>query len=340
MSDSSAFDADNHPARGRASVPPPKPPSWRRWVKGIYQGALGAGALAGAVAAVLALRPPHDVEDAAAFKNVTITADVPFNEYQQRLVAPHSQANGLGRANAALLRADAVAHESPGPQVEIIPTPSGNEQTTSDGDHSNDTKSNAEPHAEDTSIFKQTEPPVSGAPTLVAPKPETSQAAAEWTRAGNEIEDACKKRLDVDFCKRYPRSIYITTDSDGTPITRAAAAKRQIAVLKTLRTTKVRGAKKPQPIGVVVVANVDLSGLRGKPVLLSWSMWRKDGGERLYGEWLNERLAYRIQATSDHDTGSVDFWIPLPKGKGPYFIRARLAIGDATLATSDSEAFI
>jgi hypothetical protein len=54
---------------------------------------------------------------------------------------------------------------------------------------------------------------------------------------------------------------------------------------------------------------------------------------------LNERLAYRMEATSDHDTASVDFWIPLPKSRGPYFVRSRLAVGDSTLATTDSPSF-
>jgi hypothetical protein len=330
MSNRPAFDAYHHPARGRVSVPPPQPAPWRRWSKVAYQGAIGVGALAGAVAAVLALRPPHDPEDAASFRTVTITAGVPFNEYQQRLVAPHALAKGLGRASATLLRAAVVPDESATPQVQTLPTPSGNEPTTPDGTDRNDTKPD---------VFKQAEPTVSGAPTLMAPTPVTSRAQADWTKTGTETEKACNQRLDDEFCRRYPRSIFITAVSTGTSSSRAQAARQQIAALRSLRTTKVKGAKKRQPVGVVVDANIDLSGLRGRPVLLSWSMWRKDGAERLYGEWLNERLAYRIVATSDHDTGSVDFWIPLPKGNGPYFIRSRLAIGDATLATSDSKAF-
>jgi hypothetical protein len=57
-----------------------------------------------------------------------------------------------------------------------------------------------------------------------------------------------------------------------------------------------------------VTADLELAGLRGKPVLLSWSMWQQGGNKRLYGDWLNRNLAYRLEATTDRDT-TLDLWI-------------------------------
>jgi hypothetical protein len=131
----------------------------------------------------------------------------------------------------------------------------------------------------------------------------------------------------------------VTADVQGRALTEEQIVDRHVATFKKLRTGKAKGSRKAQPVGVVVNANVELGGLRGKPVHLSWSMWQKDGGGQLYGEWLNERLAYRIVATSDHDTAGVDYWIPLPKQKGPYFIRSRLTLDGTTLASADSDPF-
>jgi hypothetical protein len=87
-----------------------------------------------------------------------------------------------------------------------------------------------------------------------------------------------------------------------------------------------------------VTADLELAGLRGKPVLLSWSMWQQGGNKRLYGDWLNRNLAYRLEATTDRDT-TLDLWIPLPKAPGPYFVRVDLTAGRSTLASADSQPF-
>jgi hypothetical protein len=95
-----------------------------------------------------------------------------------------------------------------------------------------------------------------------------------------------------------------------------------------------------EPLGVLVSADIELAGLGGRPVLLSWSMFQAAGDQRqLFGEWLNENLAFRLEATTDHDATTVDLWIPMPKDPGSYFIRLELATEEAALARADSESF-
>jgi hypothetical protein len=326
-------------------------------MKGIYQGVLGVGALAGAVAAILAIRVPHDVEDAAEFKTISVIPSVPFNEYEQHLVAPHPQLQGLRHIGMPVL--SLVADISPAPEPEATPTPADTTPTAVDHENSSDGASSDGANSEgangnfdsgksaagfdsgpgNVSIFKQAGPRTPNAPAIVRLTPVPSQAPAEVHAYRIEVQNACEKRLVDQTCQSILALTQTPTDSNGKPITSAAAAKRQITLLKALRTTRVKGTRKRQPVGVVVVANMDLSGLRGKSILLSWSMWRQGGGQRLYGDWLNESLAYRMKATSDHDTASVDFWIPLPKSRGPFFIQSRLAIGDSTLATADTRSF-
>ena len=94
-----------------------------------------------------------------------------------------------------------------------------------------------------------------------------------------------------------------------------------------------------EPLGELVNVNVELSGLQGRPVFLSWSIFQKGGQSNLFGKWLSDFVAYRLEATTNDDTGTLEMWIPLPKQPGPYFIRLTLTTGDASLASMNSGLF-
>jgi len=92
-------------------------------------------------------------------------------------------------------------------------------------------------------------------------------------------------------------------------------------------------------LGVVVRSDIVLVGLKGKKVTLSWSMWSKDGSKRLSGDWLNDTLAYELEATTARDTASVELWVPLPKQVGKYIIRSTLRIDGSDIASATSDEF-
>jgi hypothetical protein len=94
-----------------------------------------------------------------------------------------------------------------------------------------------------------------------------------------------------------------------------------------------------EPLGELVNVGVELDGLKGQVVVLSWSIFPKDSQTLLPKEWLGNFVSYRLMATTDDDTGTFDMWIPLPKQSGQYFIRVTLAIGDADLASMYSGQF-
>jgi hypothetical protein len=138
-------------------------------------------------------------------------------------------------------------------------------------------------------------------------------------------------------CKKVADFIGIghALDLEGNPVAPGVAAERVVKVLKDART-----AQRKEPLGVVVSVDVELAGLRDKPVLLSWSMWQKNGTtRRLYGNWLNRNLAYRLKASTDRDTATLDLWIPLPKPPGPYFVRMQLTASGSARASTDSQPF-
>lgn len=68
-------------------------------------------------------------------------------------------------------------------------------------------------------------------------------------------------------------------------------------------------------------------------------MFGYGGSTQLHGEWLDENLAYRIEARTDHDTATVDPWIPLPPDPGPYIGEVRVAHAGSGLASAQTGPF-
>ena len=107
-------------------------------------------------------------------------------------------------------------------------------------------------------------------------------------------------------------------DEDGNPVAPEVAAARVVELLGETRTVDA-GAGKREPLGAVVDVNVELEGLRGQPVLLSWSIWQQGGETRLFENWLGTTAVYQLEDTSDHDTASFDLWVPTPREPGSYY---------------------
>jgi len=118
-----------------------------------------------------------------------------------------------------------------------------------------------------------------------------------------------------------------------------AAAKRVVGLLGGTRIEKT--ANRREPLGELVSVNVELVGLRDRPVFLLWSIFQKSGqGQtRLFGKWLSDFVAYRFEATADDATATQQMWIPLPKVPGPYLIHLSLVAGTSLLADAWSDSF-
>jgi hypothetical protein len=96
---------------------------------------------------------------------------------------------------------------------------------------------------------------------------------------------------------------------------------------------------KSQPMGELISVNLELIGLRGQQIFLSWSIFQKSGSG-LSKNWLGGFITYRLVATTDDDTGTLQMWVPLPRQHGPYFIRLDLMTANgADLAGMSSNPF-
>jgi hypothetical protein len=304
----------------------------RRWWNGVTKAILGAGALASAVAAIVSLWPDPDAADVAKFAAVRVTPEVPFSEYRQRLVTAHASGDdsvggrpwGASAYRPVVHRTDQPAPATEAPDENVTEAPS---------DDATVPPSTQPSPPDDT-------PPTSGPP--VAPRQESASGApaVEVTPAGPRqphqgiAAEACQG-LDMR-ASDCGESMKALAGAGNAPAPRAEAVQHLVNLVKQARTAE---ADQSEPLGVVVTVDVELTGLRNEPVLLSWSMWQKGGAHRLHGDWLNTNLAYRLTATSNQDTASLDFWIPLPPKPGPYFIRSILTSDGSTIASVDSETF-
>jgi hypothetical protein len=138
----------------------------------------------------------------------------------------------------------------------------------------------------------------------------------------------------------------VAEDPNGAVVPPVVAANRLIGILGATRTVIERPGTQSggpgtqsEPLGELVNVNVELSGLRGQPVLLLWSIFQKGGRSNLFGKWLSDFVAYRLAATTNDDTGTLEMWIPLPKQPGPYFIHLTLTTSGANLASMNSGLF-
>ncbi|MFC3741245.1 hypothetical protein [Paractinoplanes deccanensis] len=288
--------------------------------------------------------PKKDQVETGEFTAVTVTPGVPFLEYQQRFTKPHPKAESLRRLRP----------------VAATATPSAGTEGTSTTKTSSRASSPAPTRGRGTTPAVKTTTPIPAppvprrlppifprnaeaaeAPPLyrndVRPDPDPSVVQAHTERIEEEVKECLAANFAKELCG-YFQTVQSPGSATGRPDGKPSQAQK-MSELRNIRTVKIKGSQQRDAVGAVVSVNFDLGGVRGKPVMLSWSMWQRGTGDRLYGDWLNEHLAYRVEAVSDHDTAAGDFWIPMPKDGGPFFIRSRLTLGDSVLASADSQQF-
>jgi len=322
--------------------------SLRRWWNGVTKTILTVGALATAVAAVLSLWPEPDPENGARFLSVHTTPGVPFDEFRQRLTSGHAQGIGIQDRPREWAIARQVANQS----ADVQP-PGSADPTDVPVPGSSQGEPSAPPATSPAPEPEGTAPPATAtpAPTLTASKPARptlnlangvpADRIARFTKevcAGVQI-----KEPDIDVpCKPASpaESVFpgVALDRRGDLVDPEVAVERVARLFNETRTSRSTSGR-IDPLGVVVTVDFELVGLRGRPIELSWSMWQTGGNARLYGEWLNTNLAYRVEPTSDRDTASLDIWIPLPKAPGSYYVRPILIADGATIASVATDPF-
>jgi hypothetical protein len=115
------------------------------------------------------------------------------------------------------------------------------------------------------------------------------------------------------------------------------AATNLVRVFRNTRTQPVPEAGKTEPVGAAVNFNLTLENLEGRNVVVRWSMYRVGAGSPLPHNWLVNRRVYREHVDRSSETVSKEFWVPLPRRRGPYFVRLSAWDGNNRLDYEDSK---
>lgn len=99
----------------------------------------------------------------------------------------------------------------------------------------------------------------------------------------------------------------------------AAELKQALAEIETKDGSQPTNAGS-EPMGWTVAVGLDLEGVAGVPLLLTWSLDGVDVSE----SWRAENLAYRIVPSTQHDAGVAEIWVPDLKRTGAYNINVTL----------------
>lgn len=299
-------------------------------------GILTAGAVAGAVAAVIALVPKNEPLQIR-FTSLSVSpAPVPASAFTAVRSGSRDADRGVSRRGVALgpiVGADDASTTGPDPGSAGTAAPEA---------------SPAGPSEQPTPSV--TEPSPSGAPSSTSPTPSPSTSppvTSHGSRPGVGRPDLpashatqVLRRVDDQFrlgncdgpnglCKALVQGS--ETDPEGNPVPPRVAAQRVVKVLSHVRSRPVVRATesgepaavpKRDPLGVVVRANVDLVHGQGQPIEIRWEILDASSGEvqSLSREWLRDLAAYELLADTDPDSAFFKLWVPLPEQRGDYVI--------------------
>lgn len=300
----------------KRAAKPKIPDSAKRWVKRAVAFVVALGAVAGAITAMKALWPapdPPDPEDSAHL-SIRVISQVRLSDYARRLESVQPQ--GFRRVQPTdTTNADPTVESTGNPteSTEIPPTTSGSEtsQTTSD-------------------------PPGAEVQLRQQPDPRTVD---EITKEVVRQAPYCR-RLAARGCGTARAALRVLAEqsvgdtADAAEIDPRVAAERVLEILEDARRTA-----ELEPIGAIVTVDAVLVGLRDRPVELTWAMWHETGGQRLHPEWFSKHLAYQLLAATDHDSATVQLWVPLPTMPGPFLVDVEATLEGDGIASDRSDPF-
>jgi hypothetical protein len=147
----------------------------------------------------------------------------------------------------------------------------------------------------------------------------------------NHSASVCEEEVLADVEKRACRFASLTTsesaDDKGDLRPPPEAAAELARALSEVEVSE--GEQGKDPVGWTLAVRLDLRGLTDSPMLLSWSLDGLDVPET----WRAENLAYTVYATTPHDAGIAEIWIPDLVRPGTYNANVRLSFAsDGTIA--------
>jgi hypothetical protein len=320
---------------------------------------LGLGGIAAAIlsiAGVISLLTPNESPSPRGnFESVTADQAQGFREFLSRLETAALSGRGTGGrpathfASVRMLEPAEVA-QSPngtgGPEStdgDSLPT----DTTPTDSPPTDSPPTDSPPTDSPPSDTAPSTPPNTGGVPLLenlqnALPPE--QLPRDWEYKGADADtvlvlpkkdcDEAMSWLDADPSSSSPRHCGDTGDGESGDV--AVAARELLRVFRVTRRQPVAGSDKSEPVGAAVNFNLTLANLKGQTVVVRWSMYQAGAGSPLPHDWLVNRRIFAADIEKSRQTVSKQFWVPLPRRPGPYFVRLSAWDADERLDYEDS----
>ncbi|MUN06919.1 hypothetical protein GLX25_07290 [Agromyces luteolus] len=151
-----------------------------------------------------------------------------------------------------------------------------------------------------------------GGPDAVAPLEATYGITVEDVKSLNIVPVSPARAVDAN-------------DPDRPELQPEEVEARLAKMFSAVATTQGDGVL--NLLGHTVTVNYTLDGFAGVPLVLTWSI----SGPPVPGEWAASEVEYDIRATTDHDDGTLDLWVPDLKAGGAYVVTAKLFHADSNI---------
>jgi hypothetical protein len=295
---------------------------------------LAAGAVATALGAIIGLgrtvlpdspKPPE--RQSATISTPQVDQKVPLAEYLEDTPAALRGKRRTASVSVSVSKvvfASASIAQSSTPTV-VSPPPATTPQPPSATTPSATTPQ--PPSATTPQSPSATTPQSPSATTPQSPSATTPQPPSRPPLVAALIAQVEKKPLEevVELPETTARmqdiAIEVMTDDKNAP----RAEVRTVLASSRLQLSNASGsAPKLSPLGVVVNFVAEIEGYRGKQSVVRWSLFDAREGTRMPQSWLRNREALRLVPEAGSDRGSLAVWVPLPRKRGPYFVRLEL----------------
>jgi hypothetical protein len=329
----------------------------RNWPNPI-QLLLGVGGIAAAIlsiAGVISLLTPNEPPSPrGSFESVTADQGQGFREFVSRLETASLPGTGTGGRSAAYLASvplldSAQVAQSPNGTVdpgstdtETLPPDTTDTETpptdTTDTDTPSTDTTDTDTPSTDTPIDTEDGQVLDDLQSSLPPE----QLPPNWRyKDTNGDTGLLLPRKDRDEAMSWLDPSSSAPGSSGDSGDRKSgevvvAAKELLRVFRVTRRQPVSGSDKTEPVGAAVNFNLSLENLKGQAVVVRWSMYRAGAGSALPHDWLVNRRIFVEEIERSKHTVSKQFWVPLPRRPGPYFVRLSAWDGAERLDYQDS----
>ncbi len=292
---------------------------------------VGVGAIAAALLAVLSLWDrvfPPDTEDAASITSAEVTQQMSLGRFAETASGTEARL-GAASASVRLSLISSVLSDAT-----TAPPDSSDPPDTSELTSEPTTEPTTEPTpTETTTPTDTTTPSDTTTPTATT---EPTGSGMSWPPSQEELGAVASQPVLNEYekpIKLVPLLFPTVIDPQelGGGGVELDSAEIAVRLADALRDVEWQGEPdQKDPRGWVVAVNLDVSGLKDVPLLLTWSL----DGLDVPVNWAATNVAYRLTPTTDHDAGSVEVWVPNLARPGEYNVNLELAReSDGTVLT-------